>query len=97
MAKKKQTPLEDLTKDELIKKCLNQRENIKQLQDKLKQIETKCDLLQTYMSSKSSRTKIDIYMEETLSFMEDIEELKKEIATLKGVNNETREPKINNN
>lgn len=78
MSKNKEINLEDLTKEELIKKCLNQRENIKQLQESLKYAKSQIAIYELAISSKKY-DKNTIYMQETLSYIKEVERLKKEL------------------
>ena len=74
--------LEELSKEELIKKCLNQRTLIQELQDKIKKLSKEVELKDVAMSSMKLNRKLDIYMSETLSYMEDIEYMKRKVKKL---------------
>lgn len=80
MANKQQKPLEELTKEELIKKCLNQRNNIQQLQATLEKTQREFDLYKIMNSNRSLPLKLQIAMNETLSYINEIERFKKEIT-----------------
>ena len=74
--------LEELSREELIKKCLNQRALIQELQDKIKKLSKEVELKDIAMSSMKLNRKLDIYMSETLSYMEDIEYMKRKVKKL---------------
>lgn len=74
--------LEELSREELIKKCLNQRALIQELQDKIKKLSKEVELKDVAMSSMKLNRKLDIYMSETLSYMEDIEYMKRKVKKL---------------
>ena len=78
MANKQQKPLEELTKEELIKKCLNQRNNIQQLQATLEKTQKEFSLHKAMHSDMSLPHKLQIAMNETLSYINEIEIFKKE-------------------
>ena len=80
MAIKQQKPLEELTKEELIKKCLNQRNNIQQLQATLEKTQREFSLHKAMHSDMSLPHKLQIAMNETLSYINEIERFKKEKA-----------------
>lgn len=82
--KKVQVPLEELSKEELIKKCYNQRELIKKLQDGGKYLLTLNELLKVEYGNMTIPHKVKIAYDETFSYMEDVERLKNEIRKLKG-------------
>jgi hypothetical protein len=68
----------ELTKEELIKKCENQKLNIKQLENSLKIANSRINILQTITSEMNIYDKLNVCMQETLSYMEEVEELKKQ-------------------
>ena len=69
--------LEKLTKEQLIEKCLNQNKEIKRLSIKADKLTLEnLDLTLAVDKEYPQYTKIRIYLEETLSFMEDVERLK---------------------
>ncbi|MCK9576132.1 MAG: hypothetical protein M0R51_09415 [Clostridia bacterium] len=68
----------ELTKEELIKKCENQKLNIKQLENSLKIANSRINVLQTITSEMNIYDKLNVCMQETLSYMEEVEELKKQ-------------------
>lgn len=76
MAKKKQIPLEEMTREELIQKCGNQREQIKTLNQVLQSRQKELELYKVCLSEKPLNSKLQICMEETLSFMEEVERFK---------------------
>ena len=76
MAKKKQIPLEEMTREELIKKCENQREQIKTLNQVLQSRQKELELYKVCLSERPLNQKLQICMEETLSFMEEVEKFK---------------------
>ena len=82
MVKKEQKPLEELTKEELIKKCQNQRSNIQQLQSTLEKTQRELKLKDAMYSNISLPHKLQIAMNETLSYINEIERFKKEKANV---------------
>lgn len=68
---KEKRPLENMTKEELIKKCQNQKGTIK---DYKRQIE----FLKNFIDESNLSRKIKICYEETISLFDDIEGLKKQ-------------------
>ncbi len=79
---KSQAELESLSKQELLEKCKNQRQVICQLRDAGRFLMKRCNLLELALSEKPLNRKLDIYMQETLSYMDDVEQLKKQIKKL---------------
>lgn len=84
MAKKEQKPLEELTKEELIKKCLNQRNNIQQLQATLERTQKELKFKDAMYSNISLPHKLQIAMLETLSYINEVERFKKEKVNEQG-------------
>ena len=84
--KKEQKPLEELTREELIEKCYNQRNLIKQLQEGGKQLLKEFIFLKDMLSEKNLPHKLRIATEETLSYMDEVEKMKQEIKKLQGDN-----------
>lgn len=80
MAKKEQKPLEELTKEELIKKCKNQRSNIQQLEATLEKTQRELKFKDAMYSNISLPHKLQIAMNETLSYINEVERFKKEKA-----------------
>ncbi len=78
----KQMPLENLTKEQWLEKCKNQRAVICQLRDAGRFLMKKVNLLELAISSKPLNYKLNIYMQETLSYMDDVEQLKQQIKKL---------------
>lgn len=76
MSKKKQIPLEEMTREELIQKCENQREQIKTLNQVLQSRQKELELYKVCLSERPLNSKLQICMEETLSYMNEIEKLK---------------------
>lgn len=76
MAKKKQIPLEEMTKEQLIQKCENQREQIKTLNQVLQLRQKELEIYKVCLSERPLNSKLQICMEETLSYMNEIEKLK---------------------
>lgn len=83
MPKKVIIPLEDLSREELVKKCYNQRELIKQLQDAGKFLLEKITFLESFDRLSNINRKTQLCYEETMSLFDDIEQLKNENAKLK--------------
>ena len=71
--KKKKVELEELTKEELVAKCQNQKESLKVANDKIQSLSKELELVRVVLSEK-----LRICMEETLSYVEEVERLKNE-------------------
>ncbi len=82
MAKQEQKPLEELTREELIRKCYNQRNNIQQLQSKVEAAEKEKAFLKAMYSNWPINKKVEIAMKETLSYIEEVELLKEELKNV---------------
>jgi tRNA A37 threonylcarbamoyladenosine dehydratase len=76
---KKQVIFEELSKEELIEKCYNYKENIKILNEKIKQLNKKINVFEIEMSNRTQSNKIKLYMQETMSYIDEIERLKKKL------------------
>ena len=76
MAKKKQIPLDEMTREELIQKCENQREQIKTLNQVLQSRQKELEIYKVCLSERPLNQKLQICMEETLAYMDEIEKLK---------------------
>lgn len=76
MAKKKQIPLDEMTREELIQKCKNQREQIKTLNQVLQSRQKELEIYKVCLSERPLNSKLQICMEETLAYMDEIEKLK---------------------
>lgn len=77
MAKKKRIPLDKMMREELIQKCENQREQIKTLNQVLQSRQKELELYKVCFSERPLNSKLQICMEETLAYMDEIEKLKK--------------------
>lgn len=84
MPKEKSIPLEKLSKNDLIKKCENQKQLIQNLVDKNKRLQDQCNILRLVVSNANINHKLMVCMQETMSYIEDVEDLKNEIKKLKG-------------
>lgn len=84
MPKEKSIPLEKLSKNDLIKKCENQKQLIQNLVDKNKRLQDQCNILRLIVSNKRIDHKVMVCMQETMSYIDDVEDLKNEIKKLKG-------------
>lgn len=84
MAKKEKVRLEDLTHEELLKKCYNQKRVIQELNGKISDLNKKNRLLETVMGNASLNHKLLLCMQETMSYIDDVDNLKNEIKKLKG-------------
>lgn len=80
MAKKKQKELCELSQDELLKKCENQRVEIARLKGLLENKTKENEILRVALSERPMTEKMRICINETLSLLDDVEELKKELA-----------------
>ena len=81
--KKKKKEIEDLSYEELFKKCQNQQESLKIANDKIKSLSRKVALYEEIFSNSKISTKVMVAAEETLSCFDEIEFLKTEIEKLK--------------
>lgn len=81
--KKKKKEIEDLSYEELLKKCQNQQESLKIANDKIKSLSRKVALYEEIFSNSKISIKVMVAAEETLSCFDEIESLKNEIKTLK--------------
>lgn len=84
MPKEKSIPLENLSKNDLIKKCENQKQLIQNLVDKNKRLQDQCNILRLVVSNARIDYKLMVCMQETMSYIDDVEDLKNEIKKLKG-------------
>lgn len=82
--------LEEMSREELIEKCLNQRQHIQELQDKITSLKKEVELQKVAMSSMKLNRKLDIYMGETLSYMEDVEYMKRKVKKLEAQLNDNK-------
>ena len=83
MAKKKQAiPLEELTREELITKCYNQRKLIKELQDAGKFLLRANEVYRAMVSQMNLPHKLKVCMDETMSLFDDVEYQKTQIKKL---------------
>lgn len=80
MAKKKQKELSELSQDELLKKCENQRVEIARLKSLLETKTKENEVLRVALSERPMTEKMRIYVNETLSLIDDVEDLKKKLA-----------------
>ena len=91
MAKKKQaTPLEDLTREELITKCYNQRKLIKDLQDAGKFLMRANEVYKAMVSQMNLPHKLKVCMDETMSLFDDVEQLKTQVKNLETENKQLK-------
>lgn len=80
MAKKKQKELNELSQDELLKKCENQRVEIARLKSLLETKTKENEVLRVALSEKPMTEKMRICVNETLSLIDDVEDMKKKLA-----------------
>lgn len=91
MAKKKQAiPLEDLTREELITKCYNQRKLIKDLQDAGKFLMRANEVYRAMVSQMNLPHKLKVCMDETMSLFDDVEQLKTQVKNLETENKQLK-------
>ena len=81
--KKKKKEIEDISYEELLKKCQNQQASLKIANDKIKSLSRKVALYEEIFSNSKISTKVIVAAEETLSCFDEIEFLKTEIEKLK--------------
>lgn len=75
---KDQVPLEDLTKEQLVTKCKNQRKVINTLTEISIILKKRCEMYELVMSRKPLEHKLNVCFRETLSYMDEIEQIKQE-------------------
>ena len=80
---KEKNKLQTLTKEQLINKCINQKEALSSANAKITQLAKELLLKNIALSEVRVDYKVRVYMEETLSLIEDVEQLKKELKELK--------------
>lgn len=80
MAKKKQKELGELSQDELLKKCENQRVEIARLKSLLETKTKENEILRVALSERPMTEKMRICINETLSLLDDVEDLKKKLG-----------------
>lgn len=91
MAKKKQAiPLEELTREELITKCYNQRKLIKDLQDAGKFLMRANEVYRAMVSQMNLPHKLKVCMDETMSLFDDVEQLKTQVKNLETENKQLK-------
>lgn len=91
MAKKKQAvPLEELTREELITKCYNQRKLIKELQDAGKFLLRANEVYRAMVSQMNLPHKLKVCMDETMSLFDDVEQLKTQVKNLETENKQLK-------
>lgn len=91
MAKKKQAiPLEELTREELITKCYNQRKLIKDLQDAGKFLMRANEVYRAMVSHMNLPHKLKVCMDETMSLFDDVEQLKTQVKNLETENKQLK-------
>lgn len=74
--KKKEVDLNELSREELIKKIQNQKESNAALNEKVKSLTRENELLRETFSTNTVSQRVRYATEESLSLMEDIEHLK---------------------
>lgn len=91
MAKKKQAvPLEELTREELITKCYNQRKLIKELQDAGKFLLRANEVYRAMVSQMNLPHKLKVCMDETMFLFDDVEQLKTQVKNLETENKQLK-------
>lgn len=91
MAKKKQAiPLEELTREELITKCYNQRKLIKDLQGAGKFLMRANEVYRAMVSQMNLPHKLKVCMDETMSLFDDVEQLKTQVKNLETENKQLK-------
>ncbi|MBR4002523.1 MAG: hypothetical protein IKI95_00440 [Clostridia bacterium] len=84
---KKLEDLSSLTKEELIKKVLNQKESLFAANLKIKELSKRLEMFEIAISEKPIHRKVQICMEETLSYVEECSRLLTKLRSL-GVKDE---------
>lgn len=91
MAKKKSTiPLEELTREELIKKCYNQRKLIKDLQGAGQHLLQENKVYKAMVSQMNLPHKLQVCLDETMSLFDDVEQLKIQVNNLETENKQLK-------
>ena len=76
MKKKHINNLEDMSRDELIVKCYTYKNNLHIANEKIKSLSKEVELYKVVLSERRLTEKLRICMEETLSYMKEIERMK---------------------
>lgn len=76
MAKKTKVEFEDMSKEELIKKCYTYKDNLFIANQKIKSLNSELEIIRVVLSTRNIPNKLRICMDETLSYMKEIERMK---------------------
>ena len=76
MKKKHINNIEDMSKEELIVKCYTYKNNLHIANEKIKSLSKEVELYKVVLSERRLTEKMRICMEETLSYMKEIERMK---------------------
>ena len=76
MKKKHTNNLEDMSRDELVVKCYTYKNNLHIANEKIKSLTKELELARVVLSERRLTEKLRICMEETLSYMKEIERMK---------------------
>ena len=77
MAKKIKAQFEDMSKKELIKKCYAYKDDLRVTNEKIKSLSGELKIMKAIVSQMTLPHKLQVCMEETLSYMEEIERMKR--------------------
>lgn len=77
MAKKVKAQFEDMSKEELIKKCYTYKDDLRVTNEKIKSLNSELKIMKAIVSQMTLPHKLQVCMEETLSYMEEIERIKR--------------------
>lgn len=76
MAKKTKVEFEDMSKEELIKKCYTYKDNLFIANQKIKSLNSELEIIRVVLSTRNIPNKLRICMDETLSYIEEVERMK---------------------
>ncbi len=74
---KDKKPFEEMQKDELVAKCKRQQESLRIATNKIKSLTRELEIVRTVISERRLSQKLVACMEETLSYMREVEYYKK--------------------
>lgn len=76
MPKKVKVKFEEMSKEELIKKCYTYKDNLFIANQKIKSLNSELEIIRVVLSERNIPNKLRICMDETLSYIEEVERMK---------------------
>lgn len=76
MPKKVKVKFEEMSKEELIKKCYTYKDNLFIANQKIKSLNSEVEIIRVVLSERNIPNKLRICMDETLSYIEEVERMK---------------------